>query len=103
MFKISNYYDQSKGLPVKNSYQHMLLRWSDASTLLREVSKIGTLVGLVCFVASAVFNFDHKVAVTFTAFSTCSWFLFRTCSRKLEPQARDMLQYFKDLRDGKEW
>jgi hypothetical protein len=103
MFNTSNYYDQSRGLPAKNDHQLMLLKWADTSTLSREISKVGTIVGLVSSVSSLVFNYDPTIPLICTAVSGCSWLLFSTCAKKLEPQAQHMLQYFKDLRDGKEW
>ncbi len=103
MFNTSNYYDQSIGLPAKNDYQLILLRLADTSTFLRETSKVGTVVGLVSLASCVIFNFDPTIALTCTAISGCSWLLSNTCAKKLEPQAQDRLQYFKNVRDGKDW
>ena len=96
MFNFPNYYAQSGGL-IKSSYQLMLFEWTDISILLREISKVGIVVGLVSSASSVVFNFDPTHAINWTAISGCSWLLFRTCAKKLEPQAQHMLQ---SLREG---
>lgn len=101
MLHISNYYEQSRGLPAQNGFQIALLQWADTSTLLRETTKLGTVVGLATSASSVVFNFDPTVALTCTAVCGISWLLTRTCAQKLEPQAQIMIQHFKDLRDGK--
>jgi hypothetical protein len=102
MIKVSNYYVQSIGLPMHNSYQLRLLQWADASTLLRETSKIGTVVGLVSSAAGVIFNFDPTVAIACTAVSGTAWVLFSTCARQLEPEACKTIKYLKDVKDGKE-
>jgi hypothetical protein len=99
MFNISNYYEQSRGLPAQNGFQIAILKWADASTLLRETTKLGTVVGLVSSASSVVFNFDPTIALTCTAVCGISWLLTRTCAQKLEPEAQSMIQHFKDLRD----
>ena len=86
---------------MHNTYQLRLLQWADASTLLRETSKIGTVVGLASAVAGVVFNFDPTVALTCAAVSGTAWVLFSTCARKLEPQACNLIKYLKDVKDGK--
>jgi hypothetical protein len=102
MIKTSNYYEQSMELPAQNSFQLMLLQLTDATTLLREGSKMGTVIGLVSLAASAVFNFNPSPALTCTVVSGLAWVLSRTCAQKLEPQAQDMIQHFVNIRDGKE-
>ena len=101
MIKLSNYYEQSVGLPMHNSYQIRLLQWTDASILLRETSKIGTAAGLASSAAALVFNFDPTIAVTCTVVSGVTWALFSTCAKQLEPQACGLIRYLKDVRDGK--
>lgn len=99
MFNVSNYYEQSQGLPAQNSLQIAILKWADTSTILRETTKLGTVVGLVSSASSVVFNLDPTLSLTFTAVCGMSWLLTRTCAQKLEPKAQDMIQHFKDLRD----
>ena len=101
MIKTSNYYEQSVGLPVRNMYQLRQLQWTDALTVLRETSKIGTAAGLASSAAAFVFNFDPTVAITCTVVSGVTWALFSTCAKRLEPQACDLIKYLKDVRDGK--
>lgn len=103
MFRVSNYYEQSRTLPVQNSFQLMILQWADAATLLREGSKMGTAIGLVSSAASVVFNFNPTTALTCTAVCGLTWVLSRTCAQKLEPRAQNRIQYFKNVRDGKDW
>jgi hypothetical protein len=103
LFNTSDYYVQSFGLPVKNGYQLTLLKWADTSTLFREAGKAGTIMGRVSSVSSFVFNFNPTISLLCTAISCCLWLLFSTCAKKLEPQAQDMIQYFKNVRDGKDW
>ena len=98
MLTVSNYYQQSHDLPAENGYQIMLLKWTDASTYLREASKCGTVVGLVASASSLVFKFDPTVALVCTAVSGVNWLLSRSCAKKLEPQAEEMIEHFKDLR-----
>jgi hypothetical protein len=101
MFNISNYYQQSHGLPAEDELQLMLLKWADASTLVRESSKYGTAIGLVVSATSLVFNFNPTIALTFTAISGVSWLLSRTCAQKLEPEAEEMIKHFKELKEGR--
>lgn len=101
MFNVSNYYEQSRGLPAQNGLQIAILQLADTFTLLRETTKLGTVVGLVSSASSVVFNFDPTIALTCTAACGISWLLTRTCAQKLEPKAQSMIQHFKELRDGK--
>ena len=103
MIAISNYYEQSQGLPRKNSYQTIPLRLADASTILREASKLGTMIGLVGCASCAFFDFNLKFSLNFTIASGVSWALYSFCAKKMEPEAQEMIQYFKDLKDGKTW
>ena len=96
MFKVSNYCEQSKNLPVQDGFQLICLQWADASTILREGSKIGFLVGLTVSISSNFFNFKATPALVFTAVCAVSWLLFRTCAQKLEPQARNMIKSFQE-------
>lgn len=101
MFNTSNYYQQSIGLPVQNGFQIAILQWADAAAFLREIAKVGTVVGLVSSASSVVFNFDPTIALTCTAVCGISWFLTKTCAQKLEPKAQEMIKYLERLRDGK--
>lgn len=97
MLNITNYYNQSIGLPADNSYELALLKWTDISTFLRETSKVGILIGIVSSASSLIFNFDPAIPVTCTIISGCTCILLTACARKLEPQAQQMLQHFKEL------
>lgn len=96
MFNVSNYYQQSEGLPIKNSFQLTLLQWTDASTVLRETSKCGAVTSLVVSASSLIFNFDPTIALTCTAISGVSWLLTRTCAQKLEPEAKKLIEDLKN-------
>lgn len=98
MFNVSNFYEQSKTLHAQNSFQIALLKLTDATTLLRETSKVGIVVGLVSSASSVVFNFDPTIALTCSLVCVLSYMVTRTCAKCLEPQAEEMIQHFKDWR-----
>lgn len=98
MGKISNYCEQSKGLPAENEFQLTVLKWADAATFLREGGKFGTAIGLASSAASVVFNFNPTVSLTCTAVCGLTWLLGGACAQRLEPQAQAMLDHFKELK-----
>ncbi len=91
-FSVSNYYGRSKELPVKNSFQLLTLQWADLSTLLREGSKLGVVVGLVVAASSQVFSFNPTLVLSGTAVSGVCWLVTGMAARRLEPQAERMIQ-----------
>lgn len=99
MFNLSNYYEQSRGLPAENDYQLILLKMTDASTLGRETAKIAALIGFVGSVSGVIFNFDPMKPLYWTMAFGASWLIARACAHKLEPQAEDMIRHFKELRN----
>ena len=103
MFRVSDYRQQAEGLPRKNSYQLKTLEWADAATFFRETSKWGTIAGVTTSIAVVAFNRDPTFSLIYTAINGTAWLVFKTCANHLEPQAQEMIQYFKDLRDGKVW
>lgn len=100
MFNMTNYYQQSLVIPAQNSLQITILELADLSTALREITKLGTVVGLVSSASSVVFNFDPTLALACTAVCGTSWLLTRKCAQYLEPEAQEIIQHFKDLKDG---
>lgn len=100
MFNVTNYCEQVRGLPAENDFQLVLLNCTDISTYVRETCKCGAVVSLVISASSAVFNFDPTIAFTSTPIFGVSWLIGRTCAQKLEPQAQDMIKYFKEMKEG---
>lgn len=101
MFTFPNYYQQSRNLPVEDDFQLFLLSCTDTSILFRETSKCGAVASLAVSAASTVFNINPTIPLTCTAIFGAFWLLGRTCAQKLEPQAKDMIQYFQDMKDNK--
>lgn len=100
MFNISNYYGESRGLPVQDSIQLSLLKLTDATTIVRELSKMGTGICLVSTATCLFFNYNPVVAISWTVVFGVSWTVTSACARKLEPFAADtikLLQKEKDL------
>lgn len=97
MFQTSDYYRQSMSLPAENSFQIALLQWTDTAIFLREASKMGTLIGTVVSASSLVFNFDPTIALSCTAVFIVTFAVTRECAKSWEPQAKDMIQHFKQL------
>lgn len=78
----------------------MALQCADASTLLRETTKVGAVIGLVTSASSTFFNFNPKIALVCTAVCGVSWILSRACAQRLELIAQDVIKHLKDLRDN---
>lgn len=97
MINTTNYYGQAEGLPVENGFQRKVLRFADSATLLREVGKLGSVVGLVSSAASMVFTYDPTLSLTVTAVGGVMWLCFSKLAQKLEPEARVMIEYFREL------
>lgn len=101
MFNSTNYYEQSKSLPVQNSFQITLLKFADASTFIRETSKMATLVGLISTAASLVFDFNSTLPITTAVVSAVCWGLSSACANGLESQAQSMIKDFKELKNAR--
>lgn len=97
MFNTTSYYQQSRGLPAENGFQHAILKWADTSTTLREVGKVGTVIGSVSTVASTFFGYDPTLSLSATAVSALTWLCCHELAQNLEPQAQSMLEHFRDL------
>lgn len=100
MLKTSNYNDQSKNLSP-DIYQSVFLKWTDGLVASREITKLGTLVGLVCSVSSCAFDFHPATPITWTAATGCTFMLFSIYSKKLEPQAQQMIEGLKAAKSEK--
>ncbi len=99
MWKVSNYYQQSKELPAQNDFQLMTLWWTDVSTHLREATKCATVIGLVVSASSLVFNFDPTAPLTLTAICGTSWLFSSVCVNQLEPNAKELIGIFQRMKE----
>ncbi len=97
MFTSTSYYQQSIGLPVENDTQLTILKLADNSTTLREIGKIGSIIGTVSIAASTVFGYSPTLSISATAVSALAWFFCHKIAQSVEPQAQSMLKHFKDL------
>lgn len=97
MFNPSDYYQQSIQLQAQNSFQVILLKWTDAVTLVRETTKVAVVVGLVSSASSPFFDFNPAIPLTCTAVCGICWLISRSCAQNYEPQAQQMIQLFKRL------
>lgn len=102
MLNISNYEKQSQNLPVQDGLQLTIFKLADDFTRIREISKCGAVIGLVVSASSYVFNFDSTTAVTWTAITGVIWGLSRTCAKKYEPEAKEIIKHLKEIKDGKD-
>ena len=97
MFNTSSYYQQSKGLPADNGFQLAVLQSTDTSTALREIGKVGTILGSVSIAASTVFGYDPSLSISATAVGALTWFCCHKIAQNLETQAQSMLRHFRNL------
>ncbi len=97
IFNVSNYYEQSRGLPKENDFQIMTVKLADYSTYARELTKVVAVAGLVTTAVCFLFNSDPTIPLICTTISGIGWLLTRTCAQRLEPQAQDMIKHFRAL------
>lgn len=97
MFNTTSYYQQSRELPAENSFQYSLLKWADTSTALRELGKVGTIIGSVNAAASTVFGYDPALSISVAATSALTWLCCHKITANLEPQAQSMLEHFRSI------
>ncbi len=102
MVSFTNYSLQPLTIQAESPYQLMLLKLTDASTLVRELSKVGTVAGLVVSASSVFINVSLTTTLSWTAAFGVSWLISRNIAQRLEPHAKDMLAHFKNLQEGRD-
>lgn len=101
MFGASSYYAQSKGLSAENEYQIFILKFADTFIALRDAGKYASVIGIVGTVASTILGYYPSYPLSMTAIGGCIWFGSSKIAQRLEPEAKKMLDHFKDLQKRK--
>lgn len=86
---------ESRGSPTISGFWTTVSRFSNRYTTLREIGKLGFVVGTVSTTASIVFNYDLTFLVSFTAISGFTWLCCDKIAQDLESQAQAILEHLK--------
>jgi hypothetical protein len=90
------YFSQAQGLEAHSPYELDILKNADLSIEIKEIAKIGTIIGTVACVVSPIFNYDLTTPLIVTSVSAIAWFGLHKLAQKLEPQAQSMIRELQE-------